>query len=222
LCSSYFYSFLLRFQVAKLQKVLGRKRGNYFRFYCTEMTIRQIAESYNDIIFVRQSQPQSKKHYWLTIKNNNDKNSIVVVDVFPTKDNIEIVRWRYVDKRGMEKLKRQAECEGGQILILSPDNRSAAALSVLTSDLSTDNDTKNNNTDKYEKSDNGASAQNTQATTETEVQTNTQQQQNSAEKQAQLDVLPKTKTGEFDFKKASTEQTITYFKCNTLKKHLYI
>jgi hypothetical protein len=84
---------------------------------------------------VGQSQPQKRGHYWLTIKTG-DKNSTVVIDVYPTKDAIEVVGWRYIDERGIAKLKRQAEREGGQILILSPNDGSAAALSALPPDLS--------------------------------------------------------------------------------------
>ncbi|MDR1089939.1 MAG: hypothetical protein LBL79_02595 [Prevotella sp.] len=81
---------------------------------------------------VGQSQPQKRNHYWLTIKTG-EKNATVVIDVYPKKDAIEIVGWRYINEKGIDKLKRQAEREGGQILILSPGNGSAAALSALPS-----------------------------------------------------------------------------------------
>ena len=81
---------------------------------------------------VGQSQPQRRNHYWLTIKTG-DKNSTAVIDVYPKKDVIEVVGWRYINEKGLGKLERQAEREGGQILILSPDIGSAAALSALPS-----------------------------------------------------------------------------------------
>ena len=79
---------------------------------------------------IGQSQPQKRNHYWLTIKTG-DKNATVVIDIYPKKDAIEIVGWRYINAKGIDKLKRQAEREGGQILILSPNGGSAAALSAL-------------------------------------------------------------------------------------------
>ncbi|MDR1357457.1 MAG: hypothetical protein LBJ58_07305 [Tannerellaceae bacterium] len=56
--------------------------------------------------------------------------------LYPQKDAIEIIGWRYINEKGVDKLKRQAEREGGQILILSPGNGSAAALSALPYSLS--------------------------------------------------------------------------------------
>jgi len=52
------------------------------------------------------------------------------------KENLEIVGWRQVDSSGLEKLKRQAAREDGQLLILSPINGSAADLSTLPGNLS--------------------------------------------------------------------------------------
>jgi hypothetical protein len=78
-----------------------------------------------------QSQPKKREHYWVAVNTGNGKNATVVVDVYPSKDNIEVVGWRNIDERGLEKLKRQAEREDGQLLILSPGNGSAAALSAL-------------------------------------------------------------------------------------------
>jgi hypothetical protein len=91
---------------------------------------------------IGQSQPQSKPYYWLAVEMGT-RNSTVVIDVYPTKDFIEVVGWRYIESRGMKKLKRQAEREGGQILILSPENGSAAALSALPLALSGDKGTAN-------------------------------------------------------------------------------
>ena len=70
-------------------------------------------------------------------------NAIVVLDVYQYKENIEIIGWRLIDEKGLEKMKRQANREGGQFLILSPLEGSAAALSALPSDLSADKDNAN-------------------------------------------------------------------------------
>jgi len=51
------------------------------------------------------------------------------------KSDTEIVGWRRIDAHGLQKIQKQAQREGGQILILSPNNGSAAALSALPSSL---------------------------------------------------------------------------------------
>lgn len=44
-----------------------------------------------------------------------------------------------IDGEGLDKMKKQAEREGGQFLILSPEDGSAAALSALPQDLNAGN-----------------------------------------------------------------------------------
>lgn len=83
------------------------------------------------------TQPIRRPDYKDVIQTG-DKNAVVVLDVYAGKDNLEIVGWRKVDGKGLEKMKRQAEREGGQFLILSPDEGSAAALSAHPSDVSPD------------------------------------------------------------------------------------
>ena len=81
------------------------------------------------------SQPIKRPDYRVVIRTG-DKNSIVVLDVYDKKDNVEIVGWRKVDEDGFEHMKRQVQREGGQFLILSPQEGSAADLSALPSNLS--------------------------------------------------------------------------------------
>jgi hypothetical protein len=83
---------------------------------------------------IGQSQPRTRPYYWLTVKTGI-LNSTIVIDIFPTKDMVEVVGWRYIEDRGLKKLERQAKREGGQILILSPKNGLAAALSALPFDV---------------------------------------------------------------------------------------
>ena len=66
------------------------------------------------------------------------KNAVVVLDVFRDKKHVEIVGWRLVNEKGLAKMQRQAEREGGQFLILSPNDGAAAALSALPLGLSSD------------------------------------------------------------------------------------
>lgn len=81
------------------------------------------------------TQPIRRPDYRVAIQTG-DKNSVVVLDVYAGKEYVEIVGWRKVDSKGLEKMKRQSEREGGQFLILSPGEGSAAALSALPSEVS--------------------------------------------------------------------------------------
>lgn len=79
---------------------------------------------------VGSTQPIRRPDYKVAIQTG-DKSAVVVLDVYAGKDNVEIVGWRKVDDKGLEKMKKQSEREGGQFLILSPSEGSAAALSAL-------------------------------------------------------------------------------------------
>ncbi|MDR2684864.1 MAG: hypothetical protein LBB53_05750, partial [Prevotellaceae bacterium] len=106
----------------------------------TDLTAQQSREILTNALYnpniAGQSQPKTREHYYIAIKTGDNKHSTVVIDVLEKKDNIEVVGWHYTDNKGIEKLKRQAEREGGQFLILSPKDGSAAALSALPSGLS--------------------------------------------------------------------------------------
>ncbi|MBE6181270.1 MAG: hypothetical protein E7148_01045 [Rikenellaceae bacterium] len=99
---------------------------------------REILQSalYNPNL-VGTTQPIKRPDYKVAIQTG-EKNAVVVLDVYRKKDYVEIVGWRKVNARGLEKMKRQAEREGGQFLILSPNEGSAAALSALPSGLSSE------------------------------------------------------------------------------------
>ncbi len=83
--------------------------------------------------FVGQAQPIRRPDYWVAVQTS-DKNAITVLEVNSNKDNVEIVGWRRIDSKGLSKLRRQAEREGGQFLILTSED-AAAALSALPSDM---------------------------------------------------------------------------------------
>lgn len=85
---------------------------------------------------VGQSQPKSKKNNWIAIKID-DSSPIVVLEVNRNKHNVEIVGWYTLDNRNLERIKRQAEREDGELLILTPKG-AAASLSTLPSDLSSE------------------------------------------------------------------------------------
>lgn len=117
---------------------------------------------------VGQTQPVKRPSYKVAV-NTGDKNSIVVLDVYNDKKQVEIVGWRLINEKGLAKMQRQAEREGGQFLILSPNDGSAAALSALPLDLSSDGKDTNNSDNLQEKGKNfSEKLQNAIAETETE------------------------------------------------------
>lgn len=101
---------------------------------------------------VGQTQPVKRPSYKVAVQTG-DKNSIVVLDVYNDKKQVEIVGWRLINEKGLAKMQRQAEREGGQFLILSPNDGSAAALSALPLDLSSGGKDTNNSGNLQEKSE---------------------------------------------------------------------
>lgn len=97
---------------------------------------------------VGQSQPKSKKNNWIAIKID-DSSPIVVLEVNRNKDNVEIVGWYTLDDRNLERIKRQAEREDGELLILTPKG-AAASLSTLPSDLSSESKVNKKSTETQE------------------------------------------------------------------------
>lgn len=116
------------------KNVFGKNRDAHAEL--TAMDGREILTSalYNPNL-VGTSQPIRRPDYRVAIHVGN-KNSVVVLDVYANNSNIEIVGWRKIDGKGLERMRRQSEREGGQFLILSPNDGSAAALSALPSDVS--------------------------------------------------------------------------------------
>ena len=99
--------------------------------------IKLLTDALYNTNIVGQTQPITRPDYKGAIRTG-DKNSVVVLDVYNGKKQVEIVGWRRVDEKGLAKMERQAKREGGQFLILSPVDGSAAALSTLPSGLSSE------------------------------------------------------------------------------------
>lgn len=118
------------------KNILEKNRNNH-----PEITPQASRSILQDALYsptlIGQAQPIKRPNYWVAIETS-DKNSVVVLEVNDNKDNVEIVGWRLVDSKGLEKLKRQAEREGGQFLIQTLNDNAAAALSALPSDLSSE------------------------------------------------------------------------------------
>ena len=92
-----------------------------------------------------QNQKAKRPYNWVVIntKDKEGKNRLVLLELSPEKENAEIVHWHYIDDRGLEKIKRQAEREDGQLLILPSESEEAGALSSRTPDLSSDGKVRN-------------------------------------------------------------------------------
>lgn len=95
---------------------------------------------YNPTLYGR-NKTLSRPNNWIVINVPDGKgnNKLVVLEVNENKDYVEIVHWHEVDNRGLEKIKRQAEREDGQLLILpSGTSEEAGALSSPTFNLPSD------------------------------------------------------------------------------------
>ena len=106
----------------------------------TPVQSREILHSalYNADLYGR-NQKAKRPYNWVVINTTDEKghNRLVLLEVNNNKDNVEIVHWHYIDERGFGKIKKQAEREGGQLLILPSDiSEEAGALSSRTPDLS--------------------------------------------------------------------------------------
>lgn len=138
-----------------IKKNIFEKNGKTHAF--APQASRDILERalYNPDI-VGQSQPNTKKNHWIAIKLD-DKSPIVVLEVNNNKDNVEIVGWYTLDNRNLDRIRRQAEREGGELLILT-SKEAAASLSTLPLDLpSADKDSEQSD-NKQEMQENTSSA----------------------------------------------------------------
>ena len=128
------------------KNILGRNAIRHDEL-TPEMSRAILKEALYNPTLYGQNKPLSRPNNWIVINVPDGKgnNKLVVLEVNDNKDNIEIVHWYEVDQRGLEKIKRQAEREDGQLLILpSESSEEAGALSGPTSDMpSADKGSKN-------------------------------------------------------------------------------
>ena len=90
-----------------------------------------------------QNQKAKRPYNWVVIntKDKEGKKRLVLLELSPEKENAEIVHWYYLRDESLETIKRQAEREGGHILMLpSEGSEEAGGLSSRTPDLSSDSE----------------------------------------------------------------------------------
>lgn len=85
-----------------------------------------------------QNQKTSRPYNWIVIstKDSAGQNRLVVLEVNENKDNVEIIHWYNARNSSIEQIKRQAQKEGGLILILPSETEEAGGLSSRQSGLS--------------------------------------------------------------------------------------
>ena len=118
-----------------IKKNIFEKNWNTHRFPFEESRAILNAALYNTDL-VGQTQPNNKPLHWVAIKID-DKSPIVVLEVNENKDNIEIVGWYTLDERNLNRIKRQAEKNGGELVMLSPKDK-VESLSTPQTDLSSE------------------------------------------------------------------------------------
>ena len=82
-----------------------------------------------------QNQKAKRPYNWVVINTKDEKghNRIVLLEINPSKNSVEIVHWHYVNDKNLELIKKQAIREGGQVLILPSENsEEVGGLSNLT------------------------------------------------------------------------------------------
>lgn len=120
-----------------IKKNIFEKNAIAHHFSPNESRNILISALYNPDL-VGQSQPKTRKNHWVAIKID-EKSPITVLEVNQNKENVEVVGWYTLDDRNLTRIKRQAEREDGELLILTPKG-AAASLSTLPSDLSAGKD----------------------------------------------------------------------------------
>ena len=118
-----------------IKKNIFEKNWNAHKFPFEESRTILNAALYNTDL-VGQTQPSNKPLHWVAIKID-DKSPIVVLEVNEGKENVEIVGWYTLDERNLNRIKRQAAKNGGELVMLSPKDK-VESLSTPQTDLSSE------------------------------------------------------------------------------------
>lgn len=136
-----------------IKKNILKKNWETHKFPFSESRSILKAALYNTDL-VGQTQPTKRPLHWVLIKLD-EKSPIVVLEVNENKNNVEIVGWYTLDGRNLDRIKRQAEKNGGELVMLSPKDK-VESLSTPQNDLTSvgkDNILDGDLQEKEEKSD---------------------------------------------------------------------
>ena len=134
-----------------IKKNIFEKNWNVHKF-----TPAESKKVLNDALYntdlVGHTQPTKKPNHWVAIKLD-DKSPITVLEVNDNKDNVEVVGWYTLDERNLGRIKRQAERNGGELIMLTPKDDKVESLSTppLSSAAKIDNssETTKENDEKF-------------------------------------------------------------------------
>ena len=134
-----------------IKKNIFEKNWNAHKF-----TPAESKKVLNDALYntdlVGHTQPTKKPNHWVAIKLD-DKSPITVLEVNDNKNNVEVVGWYTLDERNLGRIKRQAERNGGELIMLTPKDDKVESLSTppLSSAAKIDNsfETTKENSEKF-------------------------------------------------------------------------
>lgn len=102
-------------------------------WYAHKFTPTESKKVLNDALYntdlVGHTQPTKKPNHWVAIKLD-EKSPITVLEVNDNKDNVEVVGWYTLDERNLGRIKRQAERNGGELIMLTPKDDKVESLST--------------------------------------------------------------------------------------------
>lgn len=111
-----------------IKKNIFEKNWNAHKF-----TPAESKKVLNDALYntdlVGHTQPTKKSNHWVAIKLD-EKSPITVLEVNDNKDNVEVVGWYTLDERNLGRIKRQAERNGGELIMLTPKDDKVESLST--------------------------------------------------------------------------------------------
>lgn len=111
-----------------IKKNIFEKNWNAHKF-----TPAESKKVLNDALYntdlVGHTQPTKKPNHWVAIKLD-DKSPITVLEVNNNKDNVEVVGWYTLNERNLGRIKRQAERNGGELIMLTPKDDKVESLST--------------------------------------------------------------------------------------------
>ena len=111
-----------------IKKNIFEKNWNAHKF-----TPAESKKVLNDALYntdlVGHTPPTKKPNHWVAIKLD-DKSPITVLEVNDNKNNVEVVGWYTLDERNLGRIKRQAERNGGELIMLTPKDDKVESLST--------------------------------------------------------------------------------------------